>query len=108
LGYNPWFNPQTRRLAPIAMPMIQKLDVDQPSCIGCGTCWVSNPDLFREDKPNGELKAAATGQIIADQARLRIIAEGCPTLSIHLVDEGGEIVFPTAEQLHARDHAADW
>lgn len=108
MGYNLRLYRLTRCFAPIAMSMIQKLDVDQPSCIGCGTCWVSNPELFREDKPNGELKAAATGGIIADQARLRIIAEGCPTLSIHLVDDRDQIVFPTAEQLYARDHAADW
>jgi ferredoxin len=88
--------------------MISKLDVDQPSCIGCGTCWVSNPTLFREDRPNGELKAAPTGGLIGDEARLKLIAEGCPTLSIHLVDAGGEIVFPTPEQRAARDHAADW
>jgi len=90
------------------MPMIQKLDVDQPSCIGCGTCWVSNPELFREDRLDGELKAAATGNITVDEARLRLIAEGCPTLSIHLINEDDQIIFPTAEQLHARDHAADW
>lgn len=88
--------------------MIKKLDVDQPSCIGCGTCWVSNPDLFREDRPNGELKAAPTGVVMANEARLRLIAEGCPTLSIHLVDEQEQIVFPTAAQRSARDHAADW
>jgi ferredoxin len=108
LGYNLRFNRPPRRFAQIAMPMIQKLDIDQPSCIGCGTCWVSNPELFREDRPNGELKAAATGGLIDDEARLRIIAEGCPTLSIHLVADSGEILFPTAEQIRARDHAADW
>ncbi|TVQ91207.1 MAG: ferredoxin [Chromatiaceae bacterium] len=88
--------------------MIKKLDVDQPSCIGCGTCWVSNPTLFREDRPNGELKAAATGQIIDDAARLRLIAEGCPTLSIYLIDEAEQIIYPTAEQRAARDQAAEW
>jgi len=88
--------------------MIKKIDVHQPSCIGCGTCWVTNPELFCEDRPNGELKAAATGGMLDDEARLRIIADGCPTLSIQLMNGDGEIIFPTAEQLAARDHAADW
>lgn len=93
---------------PAPLPMIKTIDVDQPSCIGCGTCWVSNPELFREHRIGDDLKALPTGRLMADDARLRIIAEGCPTLSIHLIDENGQIVFPSAEQLRQRDHAADW
>lgn len=88
--------------------MIKKIDVDQPSCIGCGTCWVSNPDLFREHKQGEDLKAVPTGVVNAELPRLRLIAEGCPTLSIQLIDEAGVTVFPTAEQIAARDRAAEW
>lgn len=88
--------------------MITKLDIDQPSCIGCGTCWVTNPELFRVDRLNGELKAAATGGMLADQQRLQLIAEGCPTLSILLMDANGTVLFPTAEQRAARSQAVEW
>lgn len=88
--------------------MIKKIEIDQVACIGCGTCWVGQPQLFCETHVNGELRAAATGTINMDDARLRIIAESCPTLAILLLDEQGQLVFPTAEQRAARDHAADW
>jgi ferredoxin len=88
--------------------MIATFDVDQPSCIGCGTCWVSNPRLFREDLVGEEYKAATTGQAVEDESSLRLAAEGCPSLSIHLFDPDGRMIYPTPEQRAERDRQASW
>lgn len=88
--------------------MIATFDVDQPSCIGCGTCWVSNPQHFREDLVGEEYKAATTGQPVEDESSLRLAAEGCPSLSIHLFDVDGRMIYPTPEQRAERDRQAAW
>ena len=74
--------------------MIAKVEVDIPSCIGCGTCWVVCPDVFRELETGEEYKAAPTGRL-APEKQMREAAEGCPSLSISLIDDSGALVYPT-------------
>ena len=88
--------------------MIATFDVDQPSCIGCGTCWITNPQHFREHQVGDEYRATPTGQSVQDQASLRLAAEGCPSRSIHLFDADGQMIYPTAEQWAERERQAAW
>jgi ferredoxin len=88
--------------------VIVAFEVDQPSCIGCGNCWVANPDLFREVKVGNDYKAATVSSEMGDAGRLRLAAEACPSLSIHLIDDGGQIAFPTAEARAERDRKTNW
>lgn len=87
---------------------IVTFEVDQPSCIGCGTCWVASPDLFREVKVGNDYKAATVTSEVTDAAKLRLAAVGCPSLSIYLIDADGEVAFPTAEARAERDRKTDW
>ncbi len=77
--------------------MIAKVEVDIPTCIGCGTCWVACPDAFREQEVGEEYKAVATGRL-APEPQLRAAAEGCPSLSIALYDAAGTVIYPTEAQ----------
>jgi ferredoxin len=88
--------------------VIVAFEVDQPSCIGCGNCWVANPDLFREVKIGNDYKAATVCSEVTDEPKLRLAATGCPSLSIHLIAEGGEIAFPTPEARAERDRKLAW
>ena len=74
--------------------MIAKVEVDSPTCIGCGTCWVVCPDVFLEMEVGEEYKAATTGRL-APEKQMREAAEGCPSLSISLFDDSGALVYPT-------------
>jgi ferredoxin len=87
---------------------IVAFEVDQPSCIGCGNCWVANPDLFREVKVGNDYKAATVTLEVTDEPKLRLAATACPSLSIHLIDQHGEIAFPTAEARAERDRKLAW
>ena len=87
---------------------ITDYEVDEPSCIGCGTCWVSVAALFREAKIGDDFKAVITGNPVEDPVALHLAAVGCPSLSIHLKDARGEILFPTAEARAERDQRLAW
>jgi ferredoxin len=88
--------------------MIATFVVDQPSCIGCGTCWVSLPRLFREELVGEASKAATTGHAVEDEASLRLAAEACPSLSIQLFDPDGLLIYPTPEHRAERERQAAW
>lgn len=87
--------------------MIAKIDVDIPSCIGCGTCWVACPDSFREVEVGEEYKAAATGRLAPDKDLLAA-AEGCPSLSISLFDGAGAVIYPTEAQREELRKRQQW
>jgi ferredoxin len=87
--------------------MIQKVEVDSPTCIGCGTCWVVCPDTFREVEVGEEYKAAVTGRL-APEKQLREVAEGCPSLSITLYDDTGSEVFPTEARREELRQRLQW
>jgi len=87
--------------------MIAKIEVDTPTCIGCGTCWVACPDAFREVEVGEEYKAAATGRLAPEKA-LRDAAEGCPSLSISLIDDSGAVLYPTEAQREELRKRLQW
>jgi len=78
------------------------------SCIGCGTCWVSSPDLFREIEIDGDYKAAPVTTQVKDPGVLRTVAEACPSMSIQLIDGNGEILYPRPEDRAQRDARGAW
>jgi ferredoxin len=84
--------------------MIRSVDVVRDRCIGCGTCWVSHPNLFEEDNSEQDLKARPTGGL-ADESTLHTAAVNCPTLAILLIDESGATAFPTEADLAERENA---
>ncbi len=87
--------------------MIAKVEVDIPSCIGCGTCWVACPDTFREVEVGEDYKADITGRL-APEAQLRAVAEGCPSLSIALIDGAGTVIYPTEAQREELRQRLQW
>ena len=86
--------------------MIAKVEVDMRTCIGCGTCWVTCPQTFREVESGDAYKAAATG-VLAPEPQLRGAAEGCPSLSIALFDAAGKIAGVPLYRLLGAKHR-DW
>jgi ferredoxin len=87
--------------------MISKIEVEQVACIGCGTCWVACPQAFKELDTGDDLKALPTGGL-GDQIIMRATAEGCPTLAISLLDDAGNLIYPTAEARAALRGADNW
>lgn len=87
--------------------MINKIEVEQAACIGCGTCWVACPQALREHDIGDDLKAVPTGGL-GDQHTMRLVAEGCPTLAIVLIDAAGAVIFPTAEARAALEATNAW
>lgn len=87
--------------------MIAKVEIDAPTCIGCGTCWVACPDVFREVESDDDIKAEYTGKL-GDEHKMQGAAEGCPSLSIILIDDSGEIVYPTAAQREEQLRRQAW
>jgi ferredoxin len=75
-------------------PKIAKVEIDVSTCIGCGTCRVSCPDVFREIEVEEEARAGHTGRL-GDQHTMLSAAQGCPSLCITLTDAGGTIIYPT-------------
>jgi ferredoxin len=89
------------------VPVIAKVEVDIPSCIGCGTCWVSCPETFREVEVGEDYKAVAT-EVLAPEPRLRGAAEGCPSLSITLFDAAGGVIYPTEAEREELRRRLQW
>lgn len=89
------------------MSVISKVEVDTPTCIGCGTCWVSCPDTFREVEVGEDFKAAAT-DVVGDQRVLHSAAVACPSLSIFLYDADGGVIYPTEVQREELRRAQQW
>jgi ferredoxin len=87
--------------------MIVKVEIDVPTCIGCGTCWVACPDVFREIEVGDDIKAEVTGKLCAEKQLLGA-AEGCPSLSIVLTDDQGRTVYPTEAQREEQRRRLSW
>jgi ferredoxin len=87
--------------------MIEKVQIDTPTCIGCGTCWVVCPEVFREVEIGDEFKAATTGRLAAEKI-MRETAEGCPSLSIILFDGAGVELYPTEAKREELRQRLQW
>jgi ferredoxin len=58
---------------------MKKITVDQKKCIGCGTCIIIAPDVFKFDK-NG--KSMVTNQSPKSPGKVKDAIESCPVEAI--------------------------
>ncbi|NCO04764.1 MAG: ferredoxin [Candidatus Magasanikbacteria bacterium] len=72
---------------------IRKVVVDRDACIGAQSCVVVTPDLFQMDDENLAYVTDKDHNLMDDDM-IRLSAESCPVLAIHLYDEDGNKIFP--------------
>ncbi|MBT4542186.1 MAG: ferredoxin [Candidatus Magasanikbacteria bacterium] len=72
---------------------IRKIFVDRDACIGAQSCAVVAPLLFQMDDEN---LAYVTDNDLneLDEEIIKMSAESCPVLAIHLYNKEGKKVFP--------------
>ncbi|MGC8816331.1 MAG: ferredoxin [Candidatus Hadarchaeum sp.] len=68
--------------------------VDRDSCIGCGACWISCPDVFEQNQEDGHsqiVKQYRVGNHLSEgiippdlEGCARSAEESCPVQIIHL------------------------
>lgn len=72
---------------------IRRVVVDREACIGAGSCVVVTDQLFQLDDAN---LAYVVDPNSYDDDMIKLSAESCPVLAIHLYDKEGKKVFPEA------------
>ncbi|MCF6276469.1 MAG: ferredoxin [Candidatus Magasanikbacteria bacterium] len=70
---------------------ICKIVIDKEGCIGARSCVVVAPEIF---KMNEENIAYIINPDASDDDILKMSAEACPVLAVHLYDENGNKIFP--------------
>lgn len=70
---------------------IRRIVVDRQACIGAGSCVVVTDELFQLDDGN---LAYVVDPDSHDQELIKMSAESCPVLAIHLYDKDGKKIFP--------------
>ena len=71
---------------------IRRVVVDRAACIGARSCVVVAESAFQMDEEN--LAYVADGLNDTDEETIRLAAEACPVLAIHLYDKDGKKLFP--------------
>lgn len=71
--------------------IIRRIVVDRPNCIAARSCVLIAPGVFQMDN---EDIAYVVDPDSEDEETIRMAAESCPTLAIHLYDKDGNKVFP--------------
>jgi ferredoxin len=70
---------------------IRRIVVDRPNCIAARSCVLIAPGVFQMDD---EDIAYVVDPDSEDEETIRMAAESCPTLAIHLYDKDGKKIFP--------------
>lgn len=70
---------------------IARVVVDRQACIGAGSCVVVTEELFQLDEQN---LAYVVDPESYDDETVKLSAESCPVLAIHLYDKEGNKLFP--------------
>lgn len=70
---------------------IARVVVDRQGCIGAGSCVVVTEELFQLDEDN---LAYIVDPESYDDDTIKLSAESCPVLAIHLYDKEGKKLFP--------------
>lgn len=70
---------------------IRRVVVDRQTCIGAGSCVVVTEKLFQLDNQN---LAYVVDPDSYDDETIRLSAESCPVLAIHLYNKEGKKIFP--------------
>jgi ferredoxin len=75
---------------------IRKIVVDRVSCIGARSCVLVAPGAFQMD--DGDLAyVPADVNAFEDDETVKLAAESCPVLAIHLYGRDGKKIFPRME-----------
>ena len=75
---------------------IHKIVVDRPACIGARSCALVAPGAFRmDDEDLAYVPADQSGY--EDDETVKLAAQSCPVLAIHLYDRAGKKIFPETE-----------
>jgi len=69
---------------------VAKIIVDRKTCIGAATCIVLAPDAFDLDEEG--LAIVKPEGLKVDFNALLVAAQSCPTQSIKLLDEEGNVI----------------
>ena len=70
---------------------IRRIVVDRQGCIGAGSCVVVTEKLFQMDDEN---LAYVVDPNSYDDEMVKLSAESCPVLAIHLYDKEAKKIFP--------------
>jgi ferredoxin len=70
---------------------IRKIVVDREACIGARSCVVVAPGVFQMDDDN---LAYIVDPDANEDDVVKMAAEACPVLAVHLYDEDGNKIFP--------------
>ncbi len=72
---------------------IRRIVVDRLACIGARSCVLVSDKIFAMDDQN---LAYIVDPDADEDNNLKLAAESCPVLAIHLYDETGKKIFPEA------------
>lgn len=71
---------------------IRRIVVDRQACIGARSCVLVAEKVFQMDDQN--LAYVTTDVDSTDEETIKMAAEVCPVLAIHLYDKEGNKLFP--------------
>lgn len=71
---------------------IRRIVVDRHGCIAARSCVLVAPGVFQMDDEN---LAYVVDPESEDDETIKMAAQSCPTLAIHLYDKDGNKIFPT-------------
>jgi ferredoxin len=71
---------------------IRRVVVDRAACIGARSCVVVAEAAFQMDDENLAYVPDTLNEV--DEETLKLAAEACPVLAIHLYDKEGKKLFP--------------
>lgn len=72
---------------------IRKIVIDRDACIGAQSCVVVLAELFQMDDQNLAYITDNDHNVLSDDM-IKLAAESCPVLAIHLYDKDGKKIFP--------------
>lgn len=72
---------------------IKKIVVDRAGCIGARSCALVAPGAFQMDDENLAF-VPADASAYEDDETVKLAAESCPVLAIHLYDKDNKKIFP--------------
>ena len=75
---------------------IRKIVVDRGACIGARSCVLVAEKAFQMDNENLAYVTDDPAQYEDDET-LKLAAQSCPVLAIHLYNQDGKKIFPVAE-----------
>ncbi len=70
---------------------IRRIVIDRSACIGARSCVLVAPNTFAMDEENIAIITDPDGH---DDETLKLAAQSCPVLAIHLYGEDGKKIFP--------------